>query len=155
VVWLRVNKTIYIYIYIDSVVEFSCRPSINLSVEYYIWNLPQCLPAMSCIIMRGWHLRGFSSRANSDRCLSAKLVLTFEDIGCCVATATDPPWTYSRFSFEPGTSGSVARSPDHWTTEAVYFLLIQFVPHRKHNTSPLCSQELWPLDHRGGLLSST
>jgi hypothetical protein len=25
-----------------------------------------------------------------------------------------------------------------------------FVPHRKHNTSPLCSQELWPLDHRGG-----
>jgi hypothetical protein len=31
----------------------------------------------------------------------------------------------------------------------------QFVPHTKHNTSPLCSQELWPLDHRGGLLSST
>jgi hypothetical protein len=25
------------------------------------------------------------------------------------------------------------------------------VPHRKHNTSPLCSQELWPLDHRGSL----
>jgi hypothetical protein len=27
---------------------------------------------------------------------------------------------------------------------------MQFVPHRKHNTSPLCSQELWPLNHRGG-----
>jgi hypothetical protein len=26
-----------------------------------------------------------------------------------------------------------------------------FVPHRKHNTSPLCSQELWPPDHRGVL----
>jgi hypothetical protein len=24
---------------------------------------------------------------------------------------------------EPGTSGSVARNSDHWTTEAVYFLL--------------------------------
>jgi hypothetical protein len=73
------------------------------------------------------------------------------------------------------TSGSVARNSEHQTTEAVYFLLhniykkssyltgnrilhniqIQFVPHRKHNTSPLCSQKLWPLDHRGGLLSST
>jgi hypothetical protein len=60
-------------------------------------------------------------------------------------------------------SGSVARNSYQWNTGAVYFLLhniyiyifIQFVPHRKHNTSPLCSKELWPLDHRGGLLSST
>jgi hypothetical protein len=29
-------------------------------------------------------------------------------------------------------------------------ICIQFVPHRKHNTSPFCSQEPWPLDHRGG-----
>jgi hypothetical protein len=27
---------------------------------------------------------------------------------------------------------------------------IEFAPRRKRNTSPLCSQELWPLDHRGG-----
>jgi hypothetical protein len=29
------------------------------------------------------------------------------------------------------------------------------VPHRKHNTSPFCSQELWSLDHRGGQLGTT
>jgi hypothetical protein len=52
-------------------------------------------------------------------------------------------------------SGFVARNSDRNTTEeAIYFLLhniyIQFVPLRKHNTSRLCSQELWPLYHRGG-----
>jgi hypothetical protein len=30
----------------------------------------------------------------------------------------------------------------------------KFVPHRKHNTSPFCSQELWPLDHRRGTVGS-
>jgi hypothetical protein len=38
---------------------------------------------------------------------------------------------------------------DHQTTEAVY------LPHREHNTSSFCSQELWHLDHRGGVLCST
>jgi hypothetical protein len=28
--------------------------------------------------------------------------------------------------------------------------LLPFVPHRKHNTSPFYSQELRPLEHRGG-----
>jgi hypothetical protein len=39
-----------------------------------------------------------------------------------------------------------------------YFLLHnihKFSSYFGNNTSPLCSQELWPLDHRSGLLSST
>jgi hypothetical protein len=57
------------------------------------------------------------------------------------------------------TSGSVARNFDHLTTEAVFFLLHNIYKFSSYltgnNTSPFCSQELWPLDHRGGLLSST
>jgi hypothetical protein len=50
-------------------------------------------------------------------------------------------------------SGSVARNSDHWTTEAVYFLLHNIHKFSSYvtrsNTSPFCSQELWPLDNRG------
>jgi hypothetical protein len=63
-----------------------------------------------------------------------------------------------------GSAGNLTRTsclqPGALTTEAVYILLhniykFSFVPHRKHNTSPSCIQELWPLDHRGGQHSFT
>jgi hypothetical protein len=30
---------------------------------------------------------------------------------------------------------------------AAFGTVTQFIPHRKHNTSPFCRQELRPLDH--------
>jgi hypothetical protein len=54
---------------------------------------------------------------------------------------------------------SVARNSDNYTTEVVCFLLHHINEFNsyltKHSTSPFCSQELWTLDYRGGLLSST
>jgi hypothetical protein len=43
----------------------------------------------------------------------------------------------------------------HFTLLHFSFVSFQFVPHKKHNTSPFCSQEVWPSDHRCGLLFST
>jgi hypothetical protein len=51
------------------------------------------------------------------------------------------------------TSAFVARNSAHETTEAVYFLLHNIYKFSSYlagsNTSPLCSQELCPRDHRG------
>jgi hypothetical protein len=48
--------------------------------------------------------------------------------------------------------GTLTTRPQRRST-FVYITYINSVrTSQKHNTSPFCSQELWPLDHRGGLL---
>jgi hypothetical protein len=96
----------------------------------------------------------------SDRCLSAKLVPTFPDRGCCVVSTTYPygrnlgfldrsrcvffqvaPQLYLRGWVDPVPDPLLLRKSDsagNWTRDLWN-----------------CCQELWPLDHRGGLLSST
>jgi hypothetical protein len=49
--------------------------------------------------------------------------------------------------------GTLTTRPQRRSTFFYITYKIQFVPHRKHNTSPLYSQGLWPLDHRGGPLT--
>jgi hypothetical protein len=90
----------------------------------------------------------------SDRRLSAKLVPTFADRGCCVVTATDPharildfidrichyffqvaPHLYSRGWVDPVPDPLLHRKSGGAGNRTRVFWI--------------CSQELWPLDHRG------
>jgi hypothetical protein len=92
----------------------------------------------------------------SDCRLSAKLVPTFADRGCHVVSVTDPPdhifgfldrSGYFFFQVAPQlySRGWVGPVPDP--------LLLRKCGSAGNRTRDLgiCSQELWPLDHRGGL----
>jgi hypothetical protein len=89
--------------------------------------------------------------------LVGEVVRTFADRGCCVVSATDPPVVslgfldrnrYYFFQVAPQLSsrGWVDPVPDP--------LLLRTSGSAGNQTQDLwiCSQKLWPLDHRGGLL---
>jgi hypothetical protein len=91
----------------------------------------------------------------SDRRVSAKLVPTFADRGCCVVSATDPHGRIlglldrSRYYFF-----QVAPQLNSWgwVDPVSDPLLLRKSGSARNRTRDLwiCSQELWPLDHRGG-----
>jgi hypothetical protein len=89
-----------------------------------------------CLFRTRWVDNLEEGLERSDRRLSAKLVPTFADRECHVVSVTDP---YGRmidcYFFFPVAPQLYSRGPDPdlW----------------------ICSQELWQLDHRGSLLSST
>jgi hypothetical protein len=98
----------------------------------------------------------------SDRRLSVKLVQTFGNRGCRVVSATDPHGRILRFldrnryfflqvlvTPQLCSRGRVDPVPDP--------LLLRKSGNAENRirTSGSVSQELWPLDHRGGLLSPT
>jgi hypothetical protein len=83
----------------------------------------------------------------SDRRLLAKIVPTFADRGCHMVSATDPPRSLIRFSWpEPQlySRGWVDPVPDP--------LLLRRSGSAGNRIRDLwiCSQELWPLNPRGG-----
>jgi hypothetical protein len=107
--------------------------------------------------------------------LAGTVSAKFADRECHVVSATDPlgrilrflarshycffqvaPQLYSRGWVDPVSDPVLLRKSDSAenrtrTSESVARnIKIQFVPHKKHNTFPFCSQEFWPLDHRGG-----
>jgi hypothetical protein len=92
----------------------------------------------------------------SDRRFSAKLVPTFADIGCRVVSATDPHGRSSRFSrpepllFLPSSSSVVLTRLSGPVPDP---LLLRTSGSAENVTRDIwiCRQELWPLDHRGGL----
>jgi hypothetical protein len=91
----------------------------------------------------------------SDRHLSAKLVPTFADRGCCILSTVDPYGRIlgfldrgSNFFFRVAlilySLGRIYPTPDQ--------LLLRKSAGAGNQIQDLwiCSQELWPLDHRGG-----
>jgi hypothetical protein len=106
-------------------------------------------------------LRGFGPRANSaDRATATCwriLVPTFVDRGCCVVSATDSPVVSlgfldrSRYCFFPVAPQLSSRG---WVDPVPDPLLLRKSGSVGNRTWDLwiCSQKLWPLDHRGGLL---
>jgi hypothetical protein len=101
---------------------------------------------------------GLSQQANytdwAYRCLSAKLVPTFSDIGCRVIRATEPQGRIlvfldrSRYYFFQAalqlySRGLVDPVPDP------LFLRKSLSSGNRTQDLWICSQELWPLDHRG------
>jgi hypothetical protein len=79
-----------------------------------------------------------------DRSLSAKLVSTFEDRKCRVVSATDPHDRILGSSSTVLTRLSAPRSR-RTTSQEIW---------KRRESNPdlwICSQELWPLDHIGGL----
>jgi hypothetical protein len=94
----------------------------------------------------------------SDRRLSAKRLPTFVDKGCHVVSVTDP---YGRilgfldrsryFSIKWLLSCTHEAEWTPFQTPLLFFLYC-----RESNPGlRICSQELWPLDHRGGLQDDT
>jgi hypothetical protein len=92
----------------------------------------------------------------SDRRMSAKLVPTFADRGCRVVSATDlhsrtfgflDRSHYYFFQVAPQlySQGWVDSVPDP------LFLRKSGSPGNRTRDLWICSQKLWPLDHRGGL----
>jgi hypothetical protein len=124
----------------------SCLNSICLNYYWY-WQKQTPWPSSASKLYRP-----------SDRRFSAKLVPTFADRGCCVVSATDPHHgcilgfldrsRYYFFQVAPHlrSEGWVDSVPDP--------LLLRICGSGGNRTRVLsiCSQELWPLDHRGGLL---
>jgi hypothetical protein len=92
--------------------------------------------------------------------LSSKLVPTFTDIGCNVVSVTDPYdcnldfQDRSRYFFYEVAPQLYSRG---WVNSVPDPLLLRKCGSAGNRNPDLwiCSQELWPLDHRGGLLSST
>jgi hypothetical protein len=92
----------------------------------------------------------------SDRRLSAKLVPTFADSGCRVVSATDPNGRIigflgrSRYYFFQVAPQLYSRV---WVDHVPDPLLLRKSGSAGNRTRDLwiCSLELWPLDHRGGL----
>jgi hypothetical protein len=95
-----------------------------------------------------------------DRRLSAKLVPTFVDREYRVDSETDPHGRnlafpdWSRCYFFPVAPQLYSRG---WVDSVPDPLLLRKSGSAGNQTRDLwiCNQELWPLDHRGGLLSST
>jgi hypothetical protein len=87
--------------------------------------------------------------------LSAKLMPTFADRGCCVVTATDPHGHIlgfvdrSRYFFFQVAPQLYSRG---WIDPVPEPLLLRKSGSAGNRTRDLwiCSQELWPLDHRDG-----
>jgi hypothetical protein len=96
----------------------------------------------------------------SDHRLSAKLVPIFLDRGCHVVSVTNPYRRIlgfldrSRYFFFQIAPQLYSRG---WVDPVPDPLLLRKSGSDGNRTWDLwiCSQELWPLDHRGGLLSST
>jgi hypothetical protein len=87
------------------------------------------------------------------RRLSAKLVPTFADRGCHVVSAPDPYGRYYRFSRpEPLLFHSISSSIILTRLSSRPTTLRKSGSARNRTRDLwICSQELWPLDHRGGL----
>jgi hypothetical protein len=90
----------------------------------------------------------------SDRHLSAKCLPTFADRGCHMVSVTDPygrilDFMYrSRYLFLPSSSSLVLMRLSGPRSRPTTFFFWQC---RESNPGlRICSQELWPLDHRGG-----
>jgi hypothetical protein len=91
----------------------------------------------------------------SDRRLYAKLVPTFADRGCRVVSATDP---HGRFlGFLDRSHYYFFQAAPHlysggWVDPVPDPLLVRKSGSARNRTRDLriCSQKLWPLDHRGG-----
>jgi hypothetical protein len=93
----------------------------------------------------------------SDRRIPAKLMPNFVDRGCRVVRATYPLGRWSRFSRPRAANFSIQVAPQlsswSWVNPVPDPLLLRIsgsVGNRTWNLW-ICSQELWPLDHRGGL----
>jgi hypothetical protein len=92
-----------------------------------------------------------------DRRLSAKLVPTFTDTGCHVVSATDPYGRIlgfldrSRYFVFQVAPQLYSRGWVHPVQDPLLFFV---VPGNRTRDPCICSQELWPLDHRGGLCQS-
>jgi hypothetical protein len=102
-------------------------------------------------------LRGLGPQVYyTDRRMSGKLVPTFADRGCRVVSATDPHGRTlgfldrSRYYFFPVAPHLYSRG---WVDPVPDPLLLRKSGSAGNRTRNLwiCSQELWPLDHRGGL----
>jgi hypothetical protein len=91
----------------------------------------------------------------SDRRLSAKLVPTFAGRGCCMVSATNSHGRYLgflcriRYFFIQVAPQLSSRG---WVDPVPDPLLLRKSGRAGHRTWDLwiCSQKLWPLDHRGG-----
>jgi hypothetical protein len=131
--------------------------SVSICTSPSFWAWFSFYPAILAVLIH-YHtngvnkLCGLSPWANytDHACrLSANLVPTFADRGCCVVSTTDPyrHYRFSRRAFLPSSSllyswGSVDSVPDP--------LLLRKSDSAGNQTRDLwiCSQELWSLDHR-------
>jgi hypothetical protein len=103
------------------------------------------------MVLKNTTLHGMSPWANYT--VLAKLVETFADRGCHVVSVTDSLWPYSRLSrpepqfFLSSSSSVVLRR----LSGPRYRPISQKIWWGRESKSDLwiCSQELWPLDHRG------
>jgi hypothetical protein len=92
--------------------------------------------------------------------MSAKLVPTFADRGCRVVSATDPQGHIlgfldrGRYYFFQVTPQLYSRC---WVDPIPDLLLLRKSGSAENRARDLwiCSQELWPLDHRGGHFNSS
>jgi hypothetical protein len=103
-------------------------------------------------------LNGLSPRANyTDRRLSAKRLPTCADKGCHVVSVTDPYgrilsvfWTGAATFLSSSSSIVLTRLSGPRSRPTTF----SFWQCRESNPGlRICSQELWPVDHRGGLRS--
>jgi hypothetical protein len=91
----------------------------------------------------------------SDRRLSAKLMPTLADRGCRAVSATNPHGREIRF-YRPDPRLSIQLAPHintrRWVDPVLDPLLLRKSGSAGNQTQDLwiCSQEVWPLDHRGG-----
>jgi hypothetical protein len=110
---------------------------------------------LTLIIITPWSQSASEIFWLSNRCLSAKLVPNFADRGCCVISMMDPygrilrflDWSrYYLFQVAPElySWGWVNPVPDS--------LLLRKSGSARNRPRNLwiCSQDLWPLNHRGG-----
>jgi hypothetical protein len=94
----------------------------------------------------------------SDRRLSTKLVPTLADRGCRVVSATIPPQSLISVS-STGAAISLKQLLNYhheaeWTLFQTHYFSEKIWQRWESNPDLwICSQELWPLDHRGGLLT--
>jgi hypothetical protein len=127
---------------------------------------------LSCIILLLTHFNGPEHKKtpwpesaselyrSSDRRLWAKFVPAFADRGCHVVRVTNPYGRNlgfldrSRYFFFQVAPQLYSRG---WVDPVPDPLLLRKSGSVGNQTQDLwiCSQELWPVDHRGGLLSST
>jgi hypothetical protein len=93
----------------------------------------------------------------SDRRLSAKLMTTFAGRGCCVVSATNLRGRYFRFPrpepllFHSSSSSVVLKRLSGPRSKPPSLPRKSGRAGNRTRNLWICSQKLWPLDHRGGL----